>query len=182
MADTATSTGTTDAGTTGDTTGADATASTATDAADKGATTDTATGDATDWKAQAEKWRALARKHEASSKDNASAAKRLAEIEESQKTESQKLTDKLAAAEQELAGHRVRAIRAQAARDAGLDADMAEFLTASEPETALAQAKALAKKLAPGKPDLRQGARTTAKPADDMNAWLRRATGYNRTS
>lgn len=181
MADTATST-TTDAGTTGDTTGTTATASTATDATDTGAaTTDTATGDATDWKAQAEKWRALARKHEASSKDNATAAKRLADIEESQKTEQQKLSDKLAAAEQELAGHRVRDIRSQAARDAGLDADMAEFLTASEPEAALAQAKALAKKLQPGKPDLRQGARTTAKPSEDMNAWLRRATGYNRT-
>jgi hypothetical protein len=122
-----------------------------------------------------------ARTWEKRAKENGDAAKRLTEIEESQKTEQQKLTDRLTAAEQELAGHRIREIRAQAARDAGLDADMAQFLTESEPDAALAQAKVLAKKLQPGKPDLRQGPRTTAKAPEDMNTWLRRATGHQRT-
>lgn len=123
----------------------------------------------------------FARTWEKRAKDNADAAKKLAAIEESQKTETQKLTDRLSAAETELAEHRIRDVRASAAREAGLDPDMAQFLTESEPETALAQAKTLAKKLTPGKPDLRQGARATAKAPEDMNAWLRRAAGYDRT-
>jgi hypothetical protein len=111
-------------------------------------------------------------------KENADAAKKLADIEEASKTEAQKLQDRLAAAETELTEHRVRDIRARAAREAGLDTDMAEFLTASEPDTALAQAKALAKRVQPAKPDLRQGARTATQTKEDPNAWLRRAAGY----
>jgi hypothetical protein len=178
MADTASTTdnatGTTD-GTDSAGTTATTTATTATD------TAATASGDGTDWKAQTEKWRALARKHENAAKDNAAAAQKLAELEESQKTDQQKLADRLAATEKERDEYRIRDIRATAARDAGLDADLVQFLTATDAETALAQAKALAKRLAPAKPDLRQGARTPAKAPDDMNAWLRHAAGYNRT-
>lgn len=122
----------------------------------------------------------FSRTWEKRAKENADAAKRLADIEEASKTETQKLQDRLKAAETELSEHRVRDIRARAAREAGLDADMAEFLTASEPETALAQAKALAKRVQPAKPDLRQGARQPTQTKEDVNAWLRRAAGYNR--
>lgn len=121
-----------------------------------------------------------ARTWEKRAKENADAAKKLTEIEEANKTEAQKLQDRLAETEKELSEHRVRDIRARAAREAGLDADMAEFLTATEPETALSQAKALAKRVQPTKPDLRQGARQTTQPKEDVNAWLRRAAGYNR--
>lgn len=123
-----------------------------------------------------------ARTWEKRAKENADAAKKLADIEEASKTEAQKLQDRLAAAENELTEHRVNAIRARAARDAGLDSDMAEFLTATEAETALTQAKALAKRIQPAKADLRQGARQTTQPKEDMNAWLRRAAGYGRTT
>lgn len=123
-----------------------------------------------------------ARTWEKRAKENSDAAKKLADIEEANKTEAQKLQDKLAAAEKELSEHRVRDIRARAAKDAGLDADMAEFLTATEPETALAQAKTLAKRLQPAKADLRQGARQATQPKEDMNAWLRRAAGYGSTT
>lgn len=47
---------------------------------------DTGKGDS----AEVEKWKALARKHETNSKANADAAKRLAELEESTKTETEK--------------------------------------------------------------------------------------------
>jgi hypothetical protein len=181
MADTAPTTDTTSTETAGALTGPADADTTAPVAGGPATTAPPASTDTTDWKAQTEKWRALARKHETAAKDNADAAKRLLEIEDSQKTEQQKLTDKLAAAEKELAGHRVLSIRAQAAREAGLDADMAQFLTESEPDSALAQAKVLAKRVQPAKPDLRQGPRTTAKPADDMNAWLRRTAGYSST-
>lgn len=50
--------------------------------------------DPTDWKAEARKW-------EARSKENKGAADRLAELEESQKTEAQKLADRATAAEAE---------------------------------------------------------------------------------
>jgi hypothetical protein len=186
MADTATtgtSTGTTtDTGTTATTTGSTDTGTTATGTADTATSdTGTATGTDTDWQAQAEKWRTLSRKHETAAKANADAAKKLADIEDAQKTETQKLSDRLAAAEKELGEHRIRDIRMKAAREAGLDADMADFLTATEPDAALAQAKVLAKKVQPAKPDLKQGARTTAKPSEDMNAWLRRKAGYDTT-
>jgi len=119
-----------------------------------------------------------ARTWETRAKANADAAKKLADLEESQKTEQQKLADRLTAAEQELSGYRVREVRAKAARDAGLDADMGQFLTENEPETALAQAKLLAKKLQPAKADLKQGARPAAQQPESPSAWLRRAAGY----
>lgn len=56
------------------------------------------TGETTDWKADAEKWKAHSRKWEGVAKQNADAAKRLAEIEEAQKTAEQKAADKAAEA------------------------------------------------------------------------------------
>lgn len=53
-----------------------------------------------DWKADAEKWKALSRKNEDSAKANAEKAKRFDEFEESQKTEQQKLADATAKAQE----------------------------------------------------------------------------------
>jgi hypothetical protein len=138
-----------------------------------------ATTDIEALRTRADKWKALARKHEQQAKSNAAAAQELAAIKESQKTEHQKLADKLAAAEKELAGYRLNEMRTQAVREAGMDADMAEFLTATDPDSAAKQAKTLARRLAPPKPNLQQGARPTAAAvSQDMNAWLRRQTGH----
>lgn len=128
--------------------------------------------------ADVEKWKTLARKHERSAKDNSAAAKKLAEIEDANKSETQRLNDQLAAAQVELQELRVDRIRAQAARDAGLDPDLAEYITAADPEQALEQAKRLAERLAAKTPkpaDLRQGVRTAAKPAASVDDWLRSA-------
>jgi hypothetical protein len=54
----------------------------------------------TDWQAEAEKWKKLSRDNETKAKANADAAKRLAEIEDSQKSETEKLTERLAQAEE----------------------------------------------------------------------------------
>lgn len=139
------------------------------------------TTDATDYKAEAEKWKALARKHEGSAKVNSDAAKKLAEIEEAAKSDQQKLTDKLSAAEVELAQFRTREVRLTATRDAGLDSEWAEYITEVEPAAALAQAKRLAERVKPGEPrpaDLKQGTRgAPATPAADPNAWIRAAAG-----
>jgi len=137
-----------------------------------------------DYKADAEKWRALARKHEAAAKQNAAAARELDQIRDAQKTAEQKLNDQLAAAQVELAQHRTREVRTSAAIQAGLPADMAEYLTEVEPEAALEQAKRLAERLKPGStgparvPDARQGAvGAPARQGDDPNAWIRRLAG-----
>lgn len=53
-----------------------------------------------DYRSEAEKWKSLSRKWEKDAKANAKAAERLAEIEDSQKTEQQRLADRAAAAEQ----------------------------------------------------------------------------------
>jgi hypothetical protein len=152
------------------------------------ATTATANGQADadtdvdkDWQAEAAKWKSLARKHETSAKTNATAAKKLADIEESQKSAQEKLQGKVSELETEIAAHRAREIQADAVHEAGLDADMAQFITETEPDKALAQAKALAKRLVPPKADLKQGARQNTKSADDMNAWIRNAAGYSST-
>jgi hypothetical protein len=139
-----------------------------------------------DYQAEAEKWKALARKHEATAKQNAAAAKELDTIRDAQKTAEQRLNDQLAAAQVELAQHRTREIRTSAAIQAGLPADMAEYLTEVEPEAVLEQAKRLAERLKPAgtgpgpasMPDARQGAvGAPARQGDDPNAWIRRLAG-----
>jgi hypothetical protein len=131
--------------------------------------------------ADRDKWKNLSRSHEGKAKSNADAAAKLAQLEDSQKSEQQRLTDRLTATEVELAQYRTREVRTAAAVQAGLSPDMAEYLTEVEPEKALAQAKKLAERLKPAEPkpaDLRQGARgAAATPAQDPNAWLRAATG-----
>ncbi|MFE6866016.1 hypothetical protein ACFVFS_05630 [Kitasatospora sp. NPDC057692] len=52
-----------------------------------------------DWEAEAAKWKALSRENETRAKANADAARRLAELEEAQKSDAEKLADRLKAAE-----------------------------------------------------------------------------------
>jgi hypothetical protein len=130
--------------------------------------------------AEAEKWKGLSRKHERTAKDNKSAADELAQLKDSQKTEQERLNDRLAAAEVKLAQYRTREVRNQAASEAGLPADLAEFITEVDFEPALEQAKRLAERLKPAepaRPNLMQGARPPQQQADDPNAWLRRMAG-----
>ena len=63
--------------------------------------------------AELAKWKALARKHEANSKSNADAAKKLAAIEDEQKTEAEKLVAAKDAAEARAAAALTRAVAAE---------------------------------------------------------------------
>lgn len=56
-------------------------------------------GDAGEPGDEVTKWKALSRKHEAQAKANAAAAKRLAELEDAQKSEAERAADKVAQAE-----------------------------------------------------------------------------------
>lgn len=64
---------------------------------------------AKDWESEAAKWRTMSRQHEKTAKANAEAARRLAEIEDAQKSEADRQAERLAAAER-------RAVEAETAR------------------------------------------------------------------
>lgn len=92
---------------------------------------DNGTQDTTDYKSEAEKWKALARKHE---KEAKARAQKLQEIEDADKTEVQKATDKLAEAEKRAKEAEVRALRLEVAGAKGLSAAQAKRLVGSTKE------------------------------------------------
>lgn len=101
--------------------------------------------------------------------------------EDATKTEVQRLTDQLTANEAELHELRVERVRNQAGAEAKLDPDMWEFITASDPDEARAQAKRLASRIAAqeaGPANMRQGSRPPAKTGTTPNDALRTMAGY----
>ena len=78
------------------------------------------------------KLRQEAAKYRTEAKANADAAKRLAEIEEAQKSEAQKLADRLAAAEAKAQEAELRALRSDVSREKGVPADLLTGTTAEE--------------------------------------------------
>jgi hypothetical protein len=103
-------------------------------------------------------------------------------LEDAQKSELEKINDQLTAAQVELQGFRVAEIRRNAAAEVGLDPELAQFITAAEPDEAVAQAKTLADKFKPQeqkRADLKQGTRTPAKPAITQDDFIRRLAGYS---
>lgn len=122
-----------------------------------------------DWKAEAEKWKSFARKHET---ELTKAQKAIKAIEDKEKSEAQRLAEQLAEREVELETLKVGAVRREAAEATGLPANFIKFISGATPEEALEQAKELAKALnvaagnsnegqqqAPPPTDFRQGAR-----------------------
>jgi len=112
-----------------------------------------------DWQAEAEKWKTFARKHEDAAKANAEKAKRLDDLEESQKTELQKAADRAAAAEAQVAEIEARALRAEVAAAKGVPASLLSGSTQEELE-ASADALLAFRGQAP-KPDFGGGDRGT---------------------
>lgn len=130
------------------------------------------------------KLRAESAKYRTEAKANADAAKRLAEIEESQKTETQKLSDAKAAAESDAQQARADALRWRTAAKFGItDEDAETFLTGTDEETLTRQAERLAalsqpETTPPGpRADLSQGARggapNTGTPAQAFEQFLK---------
>lgn len=150
--------------------------------------------DATDWKAEAEKWSALARKHEERAKTNATAAKELDKVRAAAMTETEKAVaaakaDGLTEAARAAAPRLVRAELRAAAAESGLSkdalagfleyADLSKFVT----ETGEPDDKAIAaavKRLGGGKPtDFDGGTRTPAAKPTDMNSLIRHGAGLS---
>ena len=136
-----------------DTTATEATDSTATATTTTATTEQTATSEAAkvnekDWQAEADKWKAMARKHEDSAKANADKAKRFDEFEESQKTEIQKAADDAAKAAKERDDSRAELAVMKAAVKHGLSEDDLDLLgTHGTPEEIDARAEKLAGRL-----------------------------------
>ncbi|WP_344287161.1 DUF4355 domain-containing protein [Streptomyces synnematoformans] len=157
-----------------------------------------------DWEAEAEKWKALARKHEKQhlgalgfkSKDEIedlrAAAKKYAEFEEAQKTEIEKATDRAQQYEQQLAAERAANARLMAAATHGIPPELIELLGSGSHEEINARAEVLAERLnktaapappaagpAPQRPveSLTPGAAPASTPAADPDAWIRKLAG-----
>ena len=119
------------------------------------------------------KWKALARKHETQAKANAEAAKRLTEIEDSQKSEQQRLTERAEIAEKAAANANAQLLRAEVAMKMGLPSVLATRLTGETREELEADAEqllALVTKPIPGKAsDALVGTRTPPANAEDVD-------------
>lgn len=89
-------------------------------------------------------WKEKAKLQEKRAKENAAAATRLAEIEESQKSEAQKTADRIKQLETEAESARRDALRFKVASEFGIASERAELLlTGSDEETMRRQAEAL---------------------------------------
>lgn len=88
-------------------------------------------------------WKSKAKEQEKRAKENFAAAKRLAEIEESQKSEAEKTADRISKADAEVASVPAKvadALRTHLVGLHGIEAEDAElFLTANDPELLLKQ-------------------------------------------
>jgi hypothetical protein len=137
-----------------------------------------ATGEPTkDWQAEAEKWKKLSRENEARAKQNSTAAQRLAEIEESQKSAEQKATERTRVAEETAAKAAAEAAKLRVGIAKGLPADLVDRLVGSTPEELAEDADRLLALLKPAAPSFDAGARTTAAAPTDMNALIRQKAG-----
>jgi hypothetical protein len=89
-------------------------------------------------------WKQKAREQEKRAKENAAAATRLAEIEESQKSEAQKASDRIKQLETDAADARREALRFKVASKHGIDSEMADLLLTGADEAAMTkQAEAI---------------------------------------
>lgn len=128
-----------------------------------------------DWKAKAREW-------EKRAKANADAASKLAALEESQKTEAQKLADAKTAAEQAAAEAKAEALRWKIAAKHGISDDDAElFLTGTDEDTLTKQAERLAGVASDRKKNgnhaSKEGATQKAAKADDLSEFARHVFG-----
>jgi hypothetical protein len=89
-------------------------------------------------------WKQKAREQEKRAKANADAAKRLTELEESQKTEAQRLSDRVAAAEKERDDARLEALRVKVGAAKKLPADVVDLLKGDTEDELAAHADRLA--------------------------------------
>ena len=154
----------------------------------------------TDWEAEASKWKSLARKHENQhlsalgfkSKDEIDqlrqAADKYREVEDAQKTELQRATDRAVGLEQKLAGLQSANARLMAAATHNIPPDLIDLLGSGTDEEINARAEALAERLKPAAPSptpasqrpvesLTPGAAPSSGAPVTADDWIRRMAG-----
>jgi hypothetical protein len=104
---------------------------------------DTGSDDPAKTAADRDKWKAIARQHEKRAKDNADAAKRLAELEDADKTAVEKASEALAKETKRADDAVSELARWKAAAKAGLDPKHIHRLHGADEDELLADAKAL---------------------------------------
>jgi hypothetical protein len=97
-------------------------------------------GKAPDPAAEAAKWKAMARKHEAQAKANADAAARLRDLENAGKSETEKLQAALDESRAAARSATVKSLKLQVAAEKGLPASLAKFLPDLDNEIDMMQA------------------------------------------
>lgn len=100
-------------------------------------------GNEPDHKAEAAKWKALARKHEGNAKKNADAAKRLKEIEDKDKSESDRLKEATATERARADAAEAKALRFEVALAKSVPSNLMKFLTGDTQEEIEASADEL---------------------------------------
>ena len=123
-------------------------------------------------------WKQKAREQEKRAKDNAAAAKRLAEIEEAQKTETEKAADRMRTLETERDQAVQEALRFKVAAKFGIgDDDVDLFLTGTDEETLTKQAERLSQRTSDRKKQgnvvPREGTPPREPVDDEMRAFTR---------
>lgn len=135
----------------------------------------------TDWKAEARKW-------EDRAKQNSKAAERLAEFEEAQKTEAQKLAERAEAAEKRAAEFETQALRLSIASKYGVTGDYLDLIHGGDADALEASAQKVAKLIAaqtatPQKPQPlivpAEGKTPVALNSSALEDSLRKAVGAN---
>jgi hypothetical protein len=132
-------------------------------------------------------WKQKAREQEKRAKDNATAATKLAEYEDRDKTEAQKLTERADAAEKLAASHEARALRLEVASEKGLTPAQVKRLVGSTREELEADADDLLENFKPSSGDAapsvaadidlgQRGTSTTATSEQDAAKWLQTLT------
>lgn len=133
-----------------------------------------ADGQETDWKAEAEKWKSLSRKHEARAKENFEKASEYDKYLESQKSEQEKQAEAYAKLQAERDEAMTSAALAQAALKYGLSAEDMELISGGSADDIESRAERLANRLASQKqkpePDKGLGREQASQSSGD---WLR---------
>lgn len=127
-------------------------------------------------------WKSKAREQERRAKENADAAKRLADIEAANLTESEKSTRRIAELESQLSQRELLAVKQRVALNKGLPAELVDRLQGATEEELSDDADALlalVKAPTSPKPDLSQGARggAVALNSDGLEQALRQKLG-----
>jgi hypothetical protein len=100
-----------------------------------------------DWKAEARKWETRSKENAAVAKKNAAAAKQLQEIEDSKKSEVQKLTEQLESTQQQLQVRESESQRLKALGDHGIPTKYAPLVHGSNADELDASAQLVAQLL-----------------------------------